>query len=222
MPTILLWVTLIIAVINWISISIHLKTCNYISKPATIIALMAWLWQVSGFQGHMIWFAIALIFSLIGDIFLMLPKERFLYGLLAFMLGHLAYIIGLNNTPPPINLASLSISLIVIFTGVAIYRVISSSLREKNLRKYEKPVLVYTIVISIMLISALLTLVRGEWNAYSSLLISFGAILFFLSDTFIAWHKFVTPLKWRNIRVRSTYHLGQIGLIIGAVLHFVY
>ncbi|MCD6400720.1 MAG: lysoplasmalogenase, partial [Anaerolineales bacterium] len=216
------WVTLIIAVINWISISIHLKTCNYISKPATIIALMAWLWQVSGFQGHMIWFAIALIFSLIGDIFLMLPKERFLYGLLAFMLGHLAYIIGLNNTPPPINLASLSISLIVIFTGVAIYRVISSSLREKNLRKYEKPVLVYTIVISIMLISALLTLVRGEWNAYSSLFISFGAILFFLSDTFIAWHKFVTPLKWRNIRVRSTYHLGQIGLIIGAVLHFVY
>jgi len=222
MPTILLWVTLIIAVINWISISIHLKTCNYISKPATIIALMAWLWQVSGFQGHRIWFAIALFFSLIGDIFLMLPKERFLYGLLAFMLGHLAYIIGLNNTPPPINLASLSISLIVIFTGVAIYRVISSSLREKNLRKYEKPVLVYTIVISIMLISALLTLVRGEWNAYSSLLISFGAILFFLSDTFIAWHKFVTPLKWRNIRVRSTYHLGQIGLIIGAVLHFVY
>ncbi|MCD6400487.1 MAG: hypothetical protein J7L73_01040, partial [Anaerolineales bacterium] len=93
MPTILLWVTLIIAVINWISISIHLKTCNYISKPATIIALMAWLWQVSGFQGHMIWFAIALFFSLIGDIFLMLPKERFLYGLLAFMLGHLAYII---------------------------------------------------------------------------------------------------------------------------------
>ena len=42
------------------------------------------------------WFVIALVFSLLGDIFLMLPSDKFVFGLGAFLLGHVAYTVGLN------------------------------------------------------------------------------------------------------------------------------
>ena len=41
-------------------------------------------------------FVVALVFSLIGDVFLMLPGERwFVFGLGSFLAGHLAYVVGL-------------------------------------------------------------------------------------------------------------------------------
>lgn len=48
-------------------------------------------------------FLLALLFSLLGDIFLMLPRERFLAGLGAFLLAHLAYgwgFLGSGQAPP--------------------------------------------------------------------------------------------------------------------------
>ena len=42
------------------------------------------------------WFVAALVLSLAGDVFLMLPKDLFVFGLGAFLLGHLAYIVGLH------------------------------------------------------------------------------------------------------------------------------
>ena len=42
------------------------------------------------------WFVAALALSLVGDVLLMLPRERFVGGLVAFLLAHLAYIVGLG------------------------------------------------------------------------------------------------------------------------------
>ena len=40
------------------------------------------------------WFVAALVLCLIGDVFLMLPQDLFVFGLASFLLGHLAYIVG--------------------------------------------------------------------------------------------------------------------------------
>ena len=220
MPTLLLWITLLLAIINWIVSTKSLKTLDYFTKPAVMISLIAWLWQVSHFQGFLLFFGIALFFSLIGDILLMLPKNLFLPGLVAFLLGHIAYTIGFNATTPPINLASIIILILVFGVSIKIFSKVASSLTENNQQKYKKPVLVYTIVISLMLASAAMTLIRENWSAFPSLLVSLGAALFFISDMLIAWDKFVKPIKWRHLKIRSTYHLGQLGLIIGAVIHY--
>ena len=43
------------------------------------------------------WFVVALVFSLLGDVFLMLPSDAFVAGLSAFLLAHVAYVVALNQ-----------------------------------------------------------------------------------------------------------------------------
>ncbi|NIW49240.1 MAG: lysoplasmalogenase, partial [Gammaproteobacteria bacterium] len=56
--------------------------------------LIAWVIINGGTQGPIIYFLIGLALSLAGDIFLMLPDEKFIAGLVSFLLAHLAYILG--------------------------------------------------------------------------------------------------------------------------------
>ncbi len=80
--------------------------------------------------------------------------------------------------------------------------------------------LAYTIVLSLMLFSALLTFVRPAWSPGGALLVGLGAVLFYLSDSLIAWTKFVSPLRHGELLVMITYHLGQVMITLGAALNF--
>jgi len=216
----LLYLTLALALIDWIAVAKNWKQLEYIAKPATMIALLAWFGLNGGFRGYARWFAAGLVFSLLGDILLMLPKDRFLAGLVSFLIVHIAYLVGLNQTPPPLNFASVILLILVLLTSSQIYHRIAQGLRASNKNKLIKPVLIYSIIISLMLLSALLTLVRKEWQPWSAILISLGALLFFISETFNAWIRFVNPLPYGRLRVMVTYHLGQILIALGALLHF--
>jgi uncharacterized membrane protein YhhN len=211
---------LLIAILDWIAVARNWKKLEYIAKPGVMLALLAWLWQVGGFQGQMLWFAAGVVFSMAGDIFLMLPREQFIAGLVSFLLAHLSYTAGFNPTLPPFNLLSLVLALIVAVTAAQIYRRVAGGLAASGQNALKLPVLVYTIVISLMLLSALLTLLRPDWLPTPAWIVSAGALLFFLSDTFLAWNKFVAPLPYGKLRVIVTYHLGQILIVLGAALHY--
>jgi uncharacterized membrane protein YhhN len=45
-------------------------------------------------------------------------------------------------------------------------------------------------------------------------------LLFFISDTTLAYNKFVAPLPNGRVIVMITYHLGQILIVLGAALRF--
>jgi len=216
----LILLALIAAIMDWVAVAKKLKTMEYIFKPAVMVLLLIWIWLNSGFQGQMLWFGLGVFFSMLGDIFLMLPKERFIAGLVAFLLAHIFYIVGFGSLPPSIEPASLIIALFIILAIVQIYRRIASGLKASGNEKLKLPVLIYSIVISLMLYSALLTLTQSNWPYTPSILVSIGALLFFLSDTFLAWNKFVKPLPYGRLRVIIMYHLGQILLIVGAALQF--
>ena len=218
----LLWITIVVAALDWLAIAKDWKRLHYITKPGTLIALIAWLWLASGFQGHLIWFALGLFLSLIGDIFLIKPLTWFIPGLASFLIAHLAYIIGFNDSLPPLNLASIVIGIMVIIVAIQFYRRLANGMAQKGITEQARPVLSYTIIISLMLISALLTLVRPDrdWKNIHALLVSFGALSFSISDTLIGWNRFVDPVANRDLKIMITYHLGQIGLTVGAALHF--
>ena len=216
----ILWIALIIAIVNWIAVARNWRSVEYLTKPAVMVALLAWLGQCSGFRGHLIWFALGLAFSLAGDVFLMLPRERFMAGLVSFLLGHLAYLVGFNPELPPINLPALILATIVAGTALQIYRRIAASLKSGGNEHLRVPVLIYSIVISLMLLSALLTLVRSDWQPVHALTVSSGALLFFLSDTLLAWNKFVSPIPNGRLLVMITYHGGQLLITLGAAAHF--
>ncbi len=207
-----------LAALHWGGIVIKWKWLQYLTKPATILALIAFVWRFRpGFvlRGDLNWLVFALLFSLVGDVLLMLPGNLFLPGLVSFLLAHIAYIFALSNALPPFNLPSLIVVLMVAMTSVQIYRRLAAGLENSQERSLKIPVMLYITVLSIMVVLALLTLVSNGWENYRALLLSAGALLFFISDTWLAWDRFVEPLKHHDLRVMISYHLAQICLSLG-------
>lgn len=213
------------AALDWLAVARGWKPLEYVAKPGTMLLLIAWMWQNGSFRDGLLWFGIGLFVSLIGDILLMLPNEQFLAALAAFLLAQVMYIVGLNLNTPPLTLPALLVILLVGVTAVQIYRRLSAGLRASGKTALQKPVMIYSFAISLMLISALWTLVRpdegpGAWQAGAALSVSAGGLLFFLSETLLAWNRFITALPGGRALVHATYHLGQVGLATGALLHY--
>ena len=150
----------------------------------------------------------------------MLPREQFIPGLVSFLIGHLCYLIGFNSSGVIFNAATLLLLIVVLFTGYRVYRRIAAGLQASGKDKLKMPVLIYSIVISLMLYSALTTLVRTDWRIFAALFASSGALLFFISDTTLAFNKFVQPLPNARVITMITYHLGQILIALGAATRF--
>jgi uncharacterized membrane protein YhhN len=64
-----------------------------------------------------------------------------------------------------------------------------------------------------------MTWTRSGWQVQAALAVSLGAVLFFISDSILAWDRFVNPLSNARLKNMVTYHLGQIGIILGAILY---
>ena len=216
---ILLGLTLASAVLDWVSVYKGWKKLEYILKPLTMVLLFIWLIDsTNGLSGIALWFGIGIILSLAGDIFLMLPKEQFIAGLVAFFLAHVAYIIGFNQTLPPFSGMSLVWAILLGIIAARLYKEIAAGLVKRGKESLQKPVFAYTAVITIMLLSALLTLSRPDWSSSAAIIVSVGAAFFMLSDAILAWNKFVQPIKNGRVMNMAAYHLGQIVLIYGVVM----
>ncbi len=207
-----------LAVLNWVALVVKWKWLEYIAKPATMLALMAFVWRLRPgliVHGNINWLLLALIFSLAGDVLLMIPRNLFLPGLISFLLAHVAYIFALSVALPPFDLAVLLVIVMVGATSYQIYRRVTASLERSGQIAMKIPALFYSLVISVMVIFALLTLVSNGIENYRALLLSAGALLFYISDTWIAWDRFVELLKFRDLRVMISYQLAQILLCLG-------
>ncbi len=215
-----LLISLFLALIDWLAVARHRKRLEYVFKPATLVAVLIGAWLLTQ-DAHDVWqarfFLPGLAFSLAGDVFLMLPGERFfLPGLVSFLLAHLCYIAGLNPTLPPCP--TLVLLVIVAAIGVTLYRSIAAGLRRQGQRALLVPVALYSVVLSLMLFSAWATLFRPEWTSLRRGLVIVGASLFFGSDAMLAWDRFVAPSSRLRLLVIVTYHLGQVALAASIAL----
>jgi uncharacterized membrane protein YhhN len=216
----LIGIALLFAILDWIAVARKWMIVEYVAKPAVMVCLIAWLGMNNGMSVPLLWFTIGLAFSLAGDVFLMLPKERFIAGLIAFLLAHIAYIIGLNTTSIPLTVVALILLVIVGLVSWRIYSRIAQGLVATGNDRLKMPVLAYTAVISLMLLSALLAFLRDSWSPFAALLVGFGALLFYFSDCVLAWNKFVRPLKYGRLINLSSYHIGQVLITLGAAINF--
>jgi uncharacterized membrane protein YhhN len=212
-------IVLILAILDWIAADKKWKVLEYVTKPATMLALLCWMGQSVGWGGSMLWFTLGAIFCLAGDVFLMLPWDLFIFGLLAFLLGHICYVVGLNNIAPYINLWGGCLIILLGIYLLWLYPKLANGLSAKGKTSLKAPVLIYSLVISLMVYSALMTWTRPGWSLVSAIFVSVGAVLFYASDSMLAWDRFLEPLPNARLRVMVTYHLGQIGIILGAMLH---
>jgi alkenylglycerophosphocholine/alkenylglycerophosphoethanolamine hydrolase len=214
-------IVLIFAVLDWVAVERNWKPVEYVAKPATMLAVLLWIWLSAGFGGGMLWFTVGVIFCLAGDVFLMLPPKLFILGLLAFLVGQLCYVVGFNTSAPYLNLWGVFLIIVLgIYMGW-LYPRLAASLTEKGKNRLKIPVLIYATVISVMVYSALMTFSRPGWATVAALSASIGALLFYTSDSILAWDRFVNPLSHGRLRTMIFYHLGVIGIVLGAILHAV-
>src|SRR5687768_7510626 len=69
---------------------------HYLFKPLTILFII--LIAAQGTHSNSAFYRLmivgSLLFSLVGDVFLMLPRDRFIPGLVSFLAAHLVYIVA--------------------------------------------------------------------------------------------------------------------------------
>ncbi|WP_299025514.1 lysoplasmalogenase [uncultured Thermanaerothrix sp.] len=209
----------VLAIVDWWAVSRERLKVRYFAKPGALLALILAFSTLGGWQASTRWFGIGLLFALIGDVVLLLPRRYFLFGLLAFLLTHIAYIIGLNPTPPPVQPGTLITTAVLAAVTALGFRQLSRGLSQRPETTLLLPaVLVYALAIGIMTLSAWLTLWRPHWPLAAALMVGIGATLFFISDFTLANHRLIAPVRHGGIIVIVTYHLGQ-ALLIAGVLH---
>ena len=219
---------MLLSTFDWYGLRSENLRLGYLTKPRVILALLIWLLvyaqpfsSTPSPEGLNIqWFVWALLFSLAGDVLLMLPRERFIAALAAFSLAHISYILGFGGPvfPERYLLPGIIISLMVIVVSLRVYFPIASAIRTSGKNEMKIPAAFYTFLIAAMLIAAIATLLKG-WGFASSYLAVTFALLFYISDIFLSWNRFVTHIPNAQLKVRVLYHLGQISLVSGAVLH---
>jgi uncharacterized membrane protein YhhN len=210
------------AIGHWISIYKSIRVAQIITKPAVMIFLFAWLYFFAGLQGALFFFGLGILFSLVGDISLMWVESRkmFMVGLVSFLLAHIFYVIGFNRPLQPVNAFSLFLAVMIALLAAQIYKRVTVNLAARGLIRMKIPIVLYCIAISIMLLSAMQTIFNENWKSTSALLVSLGASLFFISDTILAYNKFLKPIKNGRLLNLIAYHTGQILLIVGVGLQF--
>jgi uncharacterized membrane protein YhhN len=189
---------------NWWSRWTDDRSVEVWSKPLALIALIGVALTLDPMDpATRAWFVVALVCSLAGDVFLLDGDKRFIPGLVAFLLAHVAYTVGLVVAPDwswsGFGAALVAMALLAGTVGVQIVRAARRS----------KPVLgpavtAYLLAISVMFCAAAAT---GNWFAIV------GAALFVVSDTVLGWRQFVGSARWMPVTIMVTYHLGQAGLV---------
>lgn len=197
------------------------RKLEYVAKPAVMVCLLIWLLTTAGMRGAPLWFEVGILFSLAGDVALLFIDRFFMLGLINFLMGHMAYLIGFNTPlPQTTTVWSIGLAVVIGLGSVRVLRRIVTSIRAKGQKRLVVPVIIYGTVITLMLLAAMLTLFRLEWNATAALLVSFGSALFYFSDILLAWHRFVSPIKNGRMLNIGMYHLAQIMIVIGVGMQF--
>jgi uncharacterized membrane protein YhhN len=203
----LLAVTVMSAVIDWVAVRHQHKPVEYVFKPLTLVALTATAVALDPHDPTVrAWFVVALVLSLAGDVFLMLPGDLFVPGLASFLLAHLAYVVGLVSDG--LDPAGVLVGVLVVGGAFALVGTRLIAGVRRNEPALAPPVLAYMGVISAMLVCAIGT---GRPLAIA------GAVLFYASDALIGWTRFVGGHDWGGVAIMVTYHVGQILLVLSLV-----
>ncbi len=174
----------------------------YIFKPLTTVLIIVLALTLSPHGSAVAKSLIVggLIFSLAGDIFLMLPSDQFMAGLVSFLAAHLLYIAafaaeGWHLTP----VAAIP----VIVVGAVLLRILLPRAGQMRI-----PITIYAAALLALLWQSLgrATAVgdAGAWLALA------GATIFVASDATLAINRFVKPFRAAQLVIMSTYVLAQV------------
>jgi uncharacterized membrane protein YhhN len=202
----LLGVALVLSALDWVAVGRRIQPLEYVCKPAAATAFLATALALDpASHASRTWCCVALGLCVVGDVFLMLPRDAFLAGLAAFAVAQTCFAVSFTLQEPTTR--RLAIAIVVVVPGAAILaRRFVGALAGGGNRSTVPAVVLYVVVISAMVVSA----VAGGTAVGIA-----GALLFLASDSLIAEHRFVSPRRWQPLAIIVTYHLALTGLVLG-------
>jgi uncharacterized membrane protein YhhN len=195
-----------VAVADWICVWRRPCRAEVVLKPLVLVLLVAAaLAADAGSGAQQAAFVVALVLSLAGDVLLLPQVDRFVPGLVAFLLAHVAYVVGFWLEPSGEGSQLWPIVVLAVLLGAAGPRILAGVRRDEP--ALAAPVVAYMAVIGWMVVTAGLS---GDTVA------SLGACAFALSDTILALDRFDRRRRWAPVAVMTTYHLAQ-GLLVASL-----
>jgi len=187
---------------------------SIIFKPLTMILIILILFtggiELEGFSFFIFW---GLIFSLLGDMMLLKPWYKFELGLVAFLIGHIFYIIAF------ISYKGMDWDIIPLLPLIGfalwLFRMI-----KPHLGKLLIPVGSYMSVILLMVWQGM-GIWLSEKNTFG-LLIGSGASIFCVSDSILAYQRFMQRFKCGNTLSLLTYYIAQYLISSSTQIAYVY
>jgi uncharacterized membrane protein YhhN len=150
-----------------------------------------------------------LLFSLLGDTYLIYPEKYFKKGLIAFLLGHICYIIAF------IVSSGTHFTLYIFFPITIIGFLYLRSIMPYS-GKMKIPIIIYVIIIAIMGWAAMERL--NSLHTVGSLIAVLGAVLFMISDGVLALNKFKKPFYSAELIILATYFSAQWLLAVSVIV----
>lgn len=185
------------------------KWLEYVAKPSTTILLIAIaLLLPASDPTYRLFIVAGLLFSLAGDVFLMLPGHHFVAGLLSFLVAHIAYIaafridVGFGARP--------FVFLLFFVPAIVLLRML-----WPHLQKLRVPVVLYVTVLIVMAGQAAARAM--ELDSAPAWLAASGGALFVVSDATLALNRFRRPFHAAQAIVMSTYVLAQALIALSIV-----
>jgi uncharacterized membrane protein YhhN len=146
-----------------------------------------------------------LLFCMAGDVFLIFLRSRkcFLLGLVSFLTGHILYGIAFFSMGSPKTLTAI-IAVICLAVSTTVFIRIRTYLKAMLV-----PVIAYMVVITLMVIGAASLAANEHLNWTGRALACWGAVLFYLSDIFVARHRFVREEFINRLAGLPMYYAAQ-------------
>ncbi len=199
--------TAVVAAADWVAVARSNRRLEYAAKPAVMVGLVAVALAVKPVSGtERAFFLVALVLGLASDVFLMLPQDMFLMGLVAALVEHFAYIAGFRAREFHVQLLLIAGAIALASCAVFLPAIIRAV--RKDQPKLLIPVVAYVVVFVVMVASA---------GGTGSLVALAGALLFFYSEALLAWYRFVKPLSWGRLVNIVAYHSGEALLVLSLV-----
>ncbi len=217
MKKVTLYAVVLVFVAELIAVTLNLITLNIVIKPLIMISLAAY-YLVSTQQRSTL-FLVAIFFCWVGDVLLLFkPELFFIAGLVAFLTGHVLYILCYQqmrwneSKNPLLGPQKVRFALPIVLAGTGLVVVLYPVLGELKI-----PVMIYALVITTMALQALFRF--GYTTNKSFALVFIGAILFMVSDSLLAINKFLMPVQFASLGIMATYMVAQYLIVEGVLKH---
>jgi CubicO group peptidase (beta-lactamase class C family)/uncharacterized membrane protein YhhN len=191
---------------NWWSRLTGDRRIEAVTKPVTTVALAVVGMSLADHAptAAVVFAAVGFACCLVGDVALLPAIDRFVVGLGAFLVGHLAFVgmfvaLGLDDG----WLAVAAIGMTLVLAATVGRRIVAAAGRSNA--AYVVPVKAYLSAISVMAVAG--------WATGAAAAIV-GTTLFVVSDSVLGWRQFVAERKWMAPLVMMTYHGALLGLAL--------